>query len=95
MPAFFGVERAFWLARTLHITMLVFAVWLVQLFALGPLAWVGVLIVAGLLLYEHMIVSPTDLSRMNAAFFTMNRVISVVFFVFVAGDILARRIPGR
>jgi 4-hydroxybenzoate polyprenyltransferase len=44
-----------------------------------------------LLLYEHLIVSPDDLRRLNAAFFTMNGVISVVFFVFVAADLLAHR----
>jgi 4-hydroxybenzoate polyprenyltransferase len=43
-----------------------------------------------LLFYEHLIVSPSDLRRMNAAFFTMNGLISVVFFVFVATDILWR-----
>jgi 4-hydroxybenzoate polyprenyltransferase len=44
-----------------------------------------------LLTYEHSLVSPNDLSRLNAAFFTMNGVISVVFFVFVAGDLLWKR----
>ena len=95
LPASIGVRRAFWLARGLHVAMVIFAVWLIRLFGLGSLAWIGVFIVAGLLLYEHLIVSPDDLSKMNAAFFTMNGVISVVFFAFVAGDILARRIHGR
>jgi 4-hydroxybenzoate polyprenyltransferase len=48
--------------------------------------------VALLLGYEHSLVSPKDLTRLNAAFFTMNGVISVVFFVFVAADLLLRRI---
>ena len=47
--------------------------------------------VALLLLYEHMIISPKDMRRMNAAFFTLNGVISVVFFGFVAVDVLMRR----
>jgi len=47
--------------------------------------------VAVLLLYEHSLVHPTNLSKLNAAFFTMNGVISVVFFVFIAGDLLLRR----
>jgi len=44
-----------------------------------------------LLMYEHSLVSADDLSRLNAAFFTMNGVISVLFFFFIAGDLLLRR----
>ena len=44
-----------------------------------------------LLLYEHSLVRPNDLSKLNAAFFTMNGVISVLFFMFVAGDLLLRK----
>jgi len=64
---------------------------LVVVFGLGKLAIAGVVAVALLLAYEHSLVSPRDLSKLNAAFFTMNGVISVVFFVFVAGDLLVRR----
>jgi 4-hydroxybenzoate polyprenyltransferase len=60
-------------------------------FGLGKIAIVGVVIVALLLGYEHSLVSPRDLSRLNAAFFAMNGVISVVFFVFIVGDLLLRR----
>jgi 4-hydroxybenzoate polyprenyltransferase len=98
LPAAIGIDNAFWLARALHVAMFVIALWLIQLFTLGPLAWVGVVIVAALLLYEHSIVSPGDLTRMNAAFFTMNGVISIVFFIFVAADILVRqtaRVPSK
>jgi 4-hydroxybenzoate polyprenyltransferase len=90
IPASIGVPRAFALARGLHIVMLALLVWLTRLFALGAIAWIGIAIVAALLFYEHLIVSPSDLRRMNAAFFTMNGLISVVFFVFVATDILWR-----
>ena len=90
IPASIGVPRAFALARGLHIVMLALLVWLTRLFALGAIAWIGIAIVATLLFYEHLIVSPSDLRRMNAAFFTMNGLISVVFFVFVATDILWR-----
>jgi 4-hydroxybenzoate polyprenyltransferase len=75
----------------MHAVMLVLLILLVHLFALGPVALVGIAAVAALLLYEHLIVSPTDLRRLNAAFFTMNGVISVVFFLFVAADILIHR----
>jgi 4-hydroxybenzoate polyprenyltransferase len=55
------------------------------------LAAIGIAAVAALLAYEHSLVSPHDLSRLNAAFFTMNGVISVIFFVSVAADVLMRR----
>jgi 4-hydroxybenzoate polyprenyltransferase len=54
----------------------------------GWLYWVGVLIVGALLLYEHTLVRPGDLRRLDAAFFTMNGVISLAFFVFVLADVL-------
>jgi 4-hydroxybenzoate polyprenyltransferase len=58
---------------------------------MGKIAACGVLAVVLLLLYEHSLVRPNDLSKLNAAFFTMNGVISVLFFVFVAGDLLLRK----
>jgi 4-hydroxybenzoate polyprenyltransferase len=70
--------------------MLGLLVWLAVLFHLGPIAAVGIVAVAALLLWEHTLVSPRDLSRLNAAFFTMNGVIAVIFFVFVAADLLIR-----
>ena len=91
IPSAIGIAGAFWVARIMHAVMLGLLLWLVHLFALGPVALVGIALVAALLLYEHLIVSPTDMSRLNAAFFTMNGVISVVFFVFVAAALLIRR----
>jgi 4-hydroxybenzoate polyprenyltransferase len=91
VPQAFGVQAAFWIARGMHVGMLLLLCWLVVLFGLGKLAMLGVLAVAILLLYEHSIISPTDLRRMNAAFFTLNGVISVVFFGFVAADVVMRR----
>ena len=90
VPAAWGVTAAFWIARLLHVLMLALLVWLVAAFHLGSFALAGVAVVAALLLYEHLIVSPGDLRRLNAAFFTMNGVISVVFFCFVAADLLMR-----
>jgi 4-hydroxybenzoate polyprenyltransferase len=91
VPSSFGVHAAFWLARVLHVAMICLLGWLTMLFHLGGYAWIGIATVAILLLYEHMIVSPKDMRRLNAAFFTMNGVISVVFFVFVAADLLLHR----
>jgi 4-hydroxybenzoate polyprenyltransferase len=84
VPQAFGMRAAFWLARLFHLGMLALLLWICALFSLGPIAYVGVALVAALLLYEHLIVSPADLSRMDAAFFTMNGVIAFVFFAAVA-----------
>ncbi len=59
--------------------------WFTRL-GLGALALAGVAAVAGLLIYEHRLVKPDDLSRVDAAFFTMNGYVSVIFFVFWAAD---------
>ncbi len=91
VPQAFGIASAFWIARAMHVGMLLMLCWLIVLFGLGKVAMLGVALVAILLLYEHSIISPKDLRRMNAAFFTLNGVISVVFFGFVAADVLMRR----
>ena len=91
IPALIGIPGAFWFARVLHLTMFALCLWLIPLFHLGLIAWIGIGLVAALLCYEHAIISPTDLRRMNAAFFTLNGVISIIFFVFVAADVLHRR----
>ena len=91
VPQAFGLAGAFWIARAMHVSMLLLLLWLVVLFSLGPIAYAGIAVVAALLLYEHSIVSPTDLRRMNAAFFTLNGVISIAFFCFFAADVLLRK----
>jgi 4-hydroxybenzoate polyprenyltransferase len=91
VPQSLGIPAAFWIARGLHVLMLAALLWVVALFGLGPVAVAGVGLTAALLLYEHSIVSPKDLRRMNAAFFTLNGIISVLFFVFIAADVLRRR----
>ena len=91
VPQAFGLEAAFWIARAMHVCMLLMLVWITALFGLGKVAVAGVAAVAVLLAYEHSIVSPKDMRRMNAAFFTLNGIISVMFFLFVATDLLLRR----
>lgn len=88
VPQRHGVAAAFWMARGLHVVMLLLLLWLVSLFALGKLAIAGIVVVAALLLMEHLLVSPRDLRRLNAAFFTMNGIISIVFFAFITADLL-------
>jgi 4-hydroxybenzoate polyprenyltransferase len=91
IPRYFGISKSLWISRLFHFIMLLLLVSLVVVFGLGKLAIAGVVAVALLLAYEHSLVSPRDLSKLNAAFFTMNGVISVVFFFCVAGDLLLRR----
>ena len=90
LPQAYGVRPALLLSRVFHLFMLALLVLLVVIFGLGKIAILGVVAVALLLAYEHSLVSPSNLSKLNAAFFTMNGVISVVFFLFVAADILIR-----
>ena len=91
VPRHLGIHRALWVARIFHLLMLGLLIALVFCFGLGKLAVAGVIAVAGLLAYEHSLVRHDDLSKLNAAFFTMNGVISVVFFAFVAADLLVGR----
>src|ERR1700730_7763074 len=91
IPRYIGIPSALWVARGFHVVMVGLLVALLIVFGMGKLAVFGVVAVILLLLYEHSLVRPNDLSKLNAAFFTMNGVISVLFFVSVAGDLLLRK----
>ena len=91
IPARFGMEGAFWVARGMHVIMLGMLLWLVHLFHLGVVGWVGMLVVTALLGYEHAIISPRDLRRIDAAFFTLNGVVSMLFFMVVAAAVFLGR----
>jgi 4-hydroxybenzoate polyprenyltransferase len=91
LPRHYGVPRALLLARFMHAIMLLLLIVLVLIFGLGKLAVAGVIAVSLLLIYEHSLISSRDLSKLNAAFFTMNGVIAVVLFIFIAADLLVRR----
>jgi 4-hydroxybenzoate polyprenyltransferase len=91
VPRHFGIKNALLTARLLHIVMLLLLVALAITFQLGWIAFTGIAAVTLLLGYEHSLVSHNDLSKLNAAFFTMNGVISVLFFFFVAAAVLMRR----
>ncbi len=82
VPKRFGVAKALAIARAMHILMIALLAWLAWSFHLPWPAWAGIVVVAGLLAYEHSLVSPTDLTRMNAAFFTVNGYISLLFLLF-------------
>jgi 4-hydroxybenzoate polyprenyltransferase len=87
VPQRFGIAGALWISRAMHVGMLICLIVLVRVFALGPIAMVGIAAVAGLLLWEHRLVKADDLSKIDAAFFTMNGYVSVIFFLFWATDI--------
>jgi 4-hydroxybenzoate polyprenyltransferase len=88
LPARFGVRAAFAAARACHAATVGLLVVAGLGLPVGGLYWLGVATVAALLAYEHALVSPTDLRRLDTAFFTMNGVISVAFFAFVLADVL-------
>jgi 4-hydroxybenzoate polyprenyltransferase len=90
LPQAAGIPAAFWTARVMHLAMLGLLVWFGELFQFRTVGWLGVGAVGLLLAYEHSLVSPRDLRRLNAAFFTMNGVIAMVFLGFVAGDLWLR-----
>ena len=82
----FGVGGSFAGARAFHLGAVALLVVVGLGLNVGALYWIGVGVVAALLVYEHAIVSPRDLSRLNAAFFTVNGILSVAFFAFVFAD---------
>jgi 4-hydroxybenzoate polyprenyltransferase len=88
IPARLGVARALWLSRAMHLAMVGALIALVVSFSLGTAAWLGILAVVAVLLWEHSLVHADDLSRVNAAFFTANGYVSVLFFLFWSVDIL-------
>jgi 4-hydroxybenzoate polyprenyltransferase len=88
VPRLLGIAGALNVARALHVLMVLSLAALIYSLDLGALAIAGVGVVVALLVYEHSLVSAHDLSRVNAAFFTMNGYVSVLFFVFWAADIL-------
>ncbi len=92
IPRRYGIGGALWIARGLHALMVICLVELVSNFGLGWLSVGGILAVVALLVYEHSLVKPDDLTRINAAFFTVNGYVSVLFFVFWAADIYLLRV---
>jgi 4-hydroxybenzoate polyprenyltransferase len=91
IPARFGISRALWIARAFHTLT---AIGLLSLIWLADLSWfyiVGMIIAYVILIYEHQLVSPKDLSRLNTAFFTLNGVLSIVVFAFTVVDLVVRK----
>jgi len=93
LPRVLGIARGLRVAQALHVAMVICLVVLARELHLGAVSLAGVAAVAALLIYEHSLVKPNDLSKLDAAFFTMNGYVSVLFFVFWAVDIVFCR-PG-
>lgn len=88
IPSYFGIAKALQIAKGIHIlSFLAFA----SLLFITPLSWIyltGVLISGGIMIYEHSLVKPNDLSKVNVAFFTMNGILSIVMLVFTISDLM-------
>jgi 4-hydroxybenzoate polyprenyltransferase len=88
IPARFGVRGALLASAALHLVTLVALVMLARAGGLGPIYLAGVALIAGILIWEHAIVRPGDLSRLDMAFFNLNGYVSVAFFVATLADVL-------
>jgi 4-hydroxybenzoate polyprenyltransferase len=84
IPARFGARRSLWIARILHLGAFLALAALYGMLPLHPVYLAGVALVGAILVYEHTLVRPDDLSRLNLAFFTTNGIVSVVYFLFAA-----------
>jgi 4-hydroxybenzoate polyprenyltransferase len=82
IPKKFGIARALLIVRSVHILVVGLLAWLAWSFHLAWPAWAGIAVVAGLLGYEHSLVKPNDLSKIDAAFFIVNGYISLLFLLF-------------
>lgn len=87
IPTWLGKEKALRVSELLHLLSAMAVVAAGTLGAFGWLYWIGVLIFGGCLIYQHSIVKPNDLRRVNIAFMTMNGIASVVFAAFVIADL--------
>lgn len=88
IPKRFGINKSLLLSRLFHAATFGFLVCTGLLFGLNYFYWLGLLIVLALLVYEHSLVSPNDLSKLNMAFFNMNGYISITIFVFTVCAVL-------
>ena len=88
VPVALGVEGSLWTARVFHLIMLGLLLWLLANLGLGAFFMIGILITAGMLLYEHWLLKDGNLNKLDAAFFNMNGYISVVILVFTAAEVL-------
>lgn len=91
IPAKFGIAGALMMARIFHFQAFLVLILLYSFTELGWLALVGVVLTGALLIYQHLLVRPNDLSRLNAAFFTTNAFVSVILFVTFGGAVFVSK----
>ena len=82
IPSAFGIKTSLWIARLFHLITIAMLLGLIPIFNLGVFYLFGVLIASALMLYEHSLIKPADLSKLDMAFFNMNGYISITIFVF-------------
>ncbi|HSS95794.1 MAG TPA: UbiA family prenyltransferase, partial [Terriglobales bacterium] len=87
IPARFGIANSLWIARLFHLQAFIVLFFLYLVTGLGWLALAGVAAVGLLLIYQHTLVKPGDLSRLNAAFFTTNAFVSVILLITFGGAV--------
>jgi 4-hydroxybenzoate polyprenyltransferase len=90
IPAWLGKEKALMVSQLLHVISAAAIVIAGRLGEFGVLYWIGVLVFGGMLIYQHSIVKPNDLRRVNVAFMTANGIASVVFALFVVADLFIK-----
>ncbi len=86
IPAVFGIPAALRIARLCHVAMVVTLIALGFTLGMGWIYYIGVVATTGLLVYEHMIIAPDDMSRIDVAFFTVNSYVASVLFLFTLAD---------
>lgn len=91
IPARFGIRGALWIARLFHLQAFIVLLVLYLVTGLGSVAAAGVGVTGALLVYQHTLIKPDDLSRLNAAFFTTNAFVSVILFVTFGGAVFFSR----
>ena len=92
IPERFGIANALWIARVMHVGVVLLLAWLAASFGLPWPAWAGIVVVAALLAYEHSLVKANDLSKLNAAFFAVNGYISMLFLLFWGAAVAVWRV---
>ena len=88
IPAQFGIYAALWISMALHVITVILLVVIWHVSPLGLIYLVGVGLVSAILIYEHAIVKPHDLSRVNLAFFTLNGAVSLILMFLTVADVL-------
>ena len=88
IPVKFGVRAALWISNLLHVVTVCLLIIIAEISQLGWIYMIGVGVVTVILIYEHLIVKPNDLSRVNLAFFTLNGAVSLILMALAIADVM-------